>query len=293
MTVNITEMVRIAGTYVRCILNCGLAIDVRFMKTSRVRHFSRGNKRKDANVVENNNKNSYWKSRILRPPTPRWTRRNCHTYRASRASLCIRSLCGFHERGVSRAKPISFCLEYSEADAAARTRRAERARSRSTCKTIDHYPRVSMMTTPRNVVPSLLSLFFCLSVFFTGDNNDDEDGRGNNSNALTPRYRFPLAARGWLGERRGCFALCQARLPQASGSDGISPRERERLRGNLHLRTLAQVRQNDPDLRRFFLLFGMSRFLRRPPSSAVPLQIIYPHRMQSSIYLIPDEEYRI
>lgn len=62
------------------------------------------------------------------------------------------------------------------------------------CKTIDHYPRVLMMTTLRNVVPPALPLFF----FFSNDidnNDEDDDDDGNNSNALTLRYRFPLVAR--------------------------------------------------------------------------------------------------
>lgn len=64
----------------------------------------------------------------------------------------------------------------------------------------------------------MLRLF---SFFFLIRDNDDIVDNNSSTDAAVP---FSVSRVRWLDERRGCFALCQARLPQANGG-GILPRE--------------------------------------------------------------------
>lgn len=51
-------------------------------------------------------------------------------------------------------------------------------------------------------------------IFFSSFNRDNDDIAGNNSStdAAVP---FSVSRVRWLDERRGCFALCQAKLPRS------------------------------------------------------------------------------
>lgn len=57
--------------------------------------------------------------------------------------------------------------------------------------------------------------------FFFNRDNDDIVGNNSSTDSAVP---FSVSRVRWLDERRGCFALCQARPPQANGG-GILPRE--------------------------------------------------------------------
>lgn len=84
---------------------------------------------------------------------------------------------------------------------------------RSYHKTIDHYIREFIDDIEkRHFFRSFLFLFF---------NNDNDGGNNSSTDAVVP---FSVSWARWLSERRGCFALCQARLPQENGG-GILPRE--------------------------------------------------------------------